>query len=62
MKLRAPALIHTSTCVDGRLRRVSWIHKLCGLTAENSLTEGAVEEGILHIELLSRPVAGDSES
>jgi hypothetical protein len=31
-----------------------------GLTAEDSLRESAVEEGILHIELLNGPVMGDS--
>jgi hypothetical protein len=42
--------------------RVSWIREPCGLTTENSLAEGAVEEGVLHIELLNLPVAGDSKS
>jgi hypothetical protein len=41
---------------------VSWIREPCGLTAENSLTEGAVEEDILHIELLNWPVTGDISS
>jgi hypothetical protein len=41
---------------------VSWIREPCGLTTENNLTEGAVEEGILHIELLNWSVAGDSNS
>jgi hypothetical protein len=41
---------------------VSWIHKPCGLTEENSLIEGDVEEGVLHIELLNEPVTGDSNS
>jgi hypothetical protein len=39
---------------------VSWIGKTHGLTAVDSLSEGAMEEGILHIELLNRPVMGDS--
>jgi hypothetical protein len=60
--LRAPALIRTRTCAGGRPSRVSWIHEPCGLTAENSLAEGVVEEGVLHIELLNWPVAGDSNS
>jgi hypothetical protein len=41
---------------------VSWINEPCGLTAENSLAEGAVEEGVLHIELLNWPVVGDNNS
>jgi hypothetical protein len=60
--LREPALIRTRTCAGGRPSRVSWIHEPCGLTAENSLAEGVVEEGVLHIELLNWPVAGDSNS
>jgi hypothetical protein len=32
------------------------------LTAENSLTEGVGEEGILHIKVLNWPVMGDSSS
>jgi hypothetical protein len=39
---------------------VSWIGKTRGLAAVDSLSEGAMEEGILHIELLNRPVMGDS--
>jgi hypothetical protein len=42
--------------------RVSWIREPCGLTAKNSLAEGAVEEGVLHIELLNGPVTGDGSS
>jgi hypothetical protein len=41
---------------------VSWIYEPCELTAENSLAEGAMEEGILHIKLLNCPVTGDSNS
>jgi hypothetical protein len=41
---------------------VSWIHESCGLTVENSLIEGDVEEDVLHIELLNGPVEGDCES
>jgi hypothetical protein len=41
---------------------VSWIHEPCGLTVENSLTEDAVEEVVLHIELLNWSVMGDSNS
>jgi hypothetical protein len=29
---------------------VNWISEPCGLTAENGLIEGAVEEGVLHIK------------
>jgi hypothetical protein len=39
---------------------VSWIGETRGLTAVDSLSEGAIEEGILHIELLNRLVIGDS--
>jgi hypothetical protein len=38
---------------------VSWIGKTRGPTAVDSLSEGVMEEGILHIELLNRPVMGD---
>jgi hypothetical protein len=40
-----------------------WIGEARGLTAEDCLTEGVVEEGVLHIELLNRPGArwGESE-
>jgi hypothetical protein len=41
---------------------VSWISEPCGLTVENGLAEGVVEEGALHIKLLNCPVAGDSSS
>jgi hypothetical protein len=41
---------------------VSWISEPCGLTVENGLAEGAVEEGVLHIKLLNWLVAGDSSS
>jgi hypothetical protein len=39
---------------------VSWISEIRGLAAVDSLSEGAMEEGILHIELVNRPVMGDS--
>jgi hypothetical protein len=39
---------------------VSWIGETRGLAAIDSLNKGAMEEGILHIELLHRPVMGDS--
>jgi hypothetical protein len=39
---------------------VSWISETHGLAAVDSLSEGAMEEGILHIKLLNRPVMGDS--
>jgi hypothetical protein len=39
---------------------VSWIGKTRGLAAVDSLSEGAMEEGILHIELLNQPVMEDS--
>jgi hypothetical protein len=42
--------------------RVSWIIKPYGLTAKNSLAEGVMEEGVLHIELLNWLVAGDNNS
>jgi hypothetical protein len=41
---------------------VSWISEPYGLTAENGLAEGVVEEGVLHIKLLNWPVTGDSSS
>jgi hypothetical protein len=37
---------------------VSWIGETRGLAAVDSLSEGAMEEGILHIKLLNRPVMG----
>jgi hypothetical protein len=40
--------------------RVSWIDETRGLTAVDSLSEGVMEEDILHIELLNRSVMGDS--
>jgi hypothetical protein len=40
--------------------RVSWISEPCGLTSENSLIEGVMEEDILHIELLNWPITGDN--
>jgi hypothetical protein len=39
---------------------VSCIGETRGLAAVDSLSEGAMEEGILHIELLNWPVMGDS--
>jgi hypothetical protein len=39
-----------------------WIGEARGLTAEDRLTEGVVEEGILHIEPLNRPGARCGES
>jgi hypothetical protein len=39
---------------------VSWIGETRGLAEVDSLSEGAMEEGILHIELLNRPVMGDT--
>jgi hypothetical protein len=39
---------------------VSWIGETRGLAAVDSLSEGAMEEGILHIELLNRPIMGDN--
>jgi hypothetical protein len=34
--------------------KVSWISETRGLVAVDSLSEGAMEEGILHIELLNQ--------
>jgi hypothetical protein len=39
---------------------VSWIGETRGLAAVDSLSEGDMEEGILHIKLLNWPVMGDS--
>jgi hypothetical protein len=39
---------------------VSWIDETHGLVAVDSLSEDVIEEGILHIELLNRPIMGDS--
>jgi hypothetical protein len=39
---------------------VSWIGETRGLVAVDSLIEGVMEEGILHIELLNQAVMGDS--
>jgi hypothetical protein len=38
---------------------VSWIDETRGLAAVDSLSEGAIKEGILDIELLNRSVMGD---
>jgi hypothetical protein len=38
----------------------SRVGETCGLAAEDCLGESAVEEGILHAELLNGPVTGDS--
>jgi hypothetical protein len=32
---------------------MSWISEPCGLTAENGLAEGTVQEHVLHIKLLN---------
>jgi hypothetical protein len=40
--------------------RVSRVGEARGLAAEDCLGESAVEEGILHVELLNGPVTGDS--
>jgi hypothetical protein len=40
--------------------RVSWIGETRGLAAIDSFSEGAMEEGILHMELLNRLVMGDN--
>jgi hypothetical protein len=42
--------------------RASLISEPYGVTVENGLTEGAMEEGVLHIKLLNWPVMGDSSS
>jgi hypothetical protein len=39
---------------------VSWIGETRGLAAVDSLSEGAMKEGIIYIELLNRSVMGDS--
>jgi hypothetical protein len=39
---------------------VSWIGETRGLAAVDSLSERVMEEGILHIGLLNRPVIGDN--
>jgi hypothetical protein len=39
---------------------MSWIDEIRGLAAVDSLSEGVMEEGILHIELLNWSVMGDS--
>jgi hypothetical protein len=39
---------------------VSWIDETRGLAVVDNLSEGAMKEGILHIELLNRSVMGDS--
>jgi hypothetical protein len=40
--------------------RLSWIGETHRLTAENSLAESPVEEGVLHIEQLNQPFTGGS--
>jgi hypothetical protein len=60
--LGAPALIRTRTLQATDQVWVSRISEPCGLTVENSLAEGVVEEDVLHIELLNWPVMGDSNS
>jgi hypothetical protein len=37
-----------------------WIGESRGLTVEDGLTKSVVEEGVLHIKLLNRRVAGGS--
>jgi hypothetical protein len=39
---------------------VSWIGETRVLAAVDSFSEGAMEEGILHIKMLNRPVMGDN--
>jgi hypothetical protein len=39
---------------------MGWIDEYRGLTAEEGLTKSVVEEGVLHIELLNRPVTRGS--
>jgi hypothetical protein len=39
---------------------VSRVGEACGLAAEDCLRESAVEEDILHVELLNGPVTGDN--
>jgi hypothetical protein len=39
---------------------VNWIGETRGLTVVDSLSEGAMEEGILYIKLLNQPIMGDS--
>jgi hypothetical protein len=39
---------------------LGWIGETCGLTIEDNLTESAVEEDVLHIELLNQLVVGGS--
>jgi hypothetical protein len=39
---------------------VSWLGETRGLAAVDSFSEGVMEEVILHIKLLNRPVMGDS--
>jgi hypothetical protein len=41
---------------------VSKVDKPNGLSAVDRLCQGAVEEGVLHVELVDRPVPGQSES
>jgi hypothetical protein len=60
--LGAPALISTRTCTGGKPSQSELNPRTLWLTAENSLAEGAVEEGVLHIELLNWSVTGDSNS
>jgi hypothetical protein len=39
---------------------LGWIGEAYRLTTEDSLAESVVEEGVLHIELLNRSIAGGS--
>jgi hypothetical protein len=42
--------------------KMSWISEPCGLTVENGLAKGVVEEGVLHIKLVNWPFTGDSST
>jgi hypothetical protein len=41
---------------------VSRVNKPNGLSVVDRLRQGAVQEGVLHVELVDRPVMGQSES
>jgi hypothetical protein len=41
---------------------VSRVDKPNGLSAVDRLRQGVVEEGVVHVELVDRPVPGQSES
>jgi len=49
-------LVETTNC-----SRVSRVNKTCRLGAVDSLAEGSMQESILDVELMDRPMLGESD-